>query len=199
MNTYHDSKNKPWNRILLILEKMLKHISAFWCALKASRKTLLLIVVVAVVSIVSTSLLSNMLRTTDNVYLPSLGTIKTIDVETYWDEHCENRRTTLDWGDIETGKSSNLTLYIKSVSNFVVTLNLTVTDWEPQNLSDYLTITWDYNDTLLNPSDVIQVTLTLTASSSEDFINYLVTNEVRAFSVVVHFIASEKIDVHTSQ
>ena len=87
--------------------------------------------------------------------------------------------------------SSNLTLYIKSTSNFIVTVNLTLTDWDPQNISDYISITWDYNGTLLNPGDVIPVTLTLTVPSSEDFINYLVTNEVRTFSVVVHLIASE--------
>lgn len=191
MNSFNESKNKPWNRIRRAWEKISKQALALFCALKASRKTILLMVIVALVSIACTSLISIMLLTTDNVYLPSLGTIKTIDVETYWDENLETKRETLDWGEIETGMSSNLTLYVKSTSNFVVTVNLTLTDWDPQNISDYLSITWDYNGTLLNPGDVIPVTLTLTVPSSEDFINYLVTNEVRTFSVVVHLIASE--------
>ena len=191
MNSFNESKNKPWNRIRRAWEKISKQALALFCALKALRKTILLMVIVALVSIACTSLISIMLLTTDNVYLPSLGTIKTINVETYWDENLETKRETLDWGEIETGMSSNLTLYIKSTSNFIVTVNLTVTDWDPQNISDYISITWDYNGTLLNPGDVIPVTLTLTAPSSEDFINYLVTNEVRTFNVVVHLIASE--------
>jgi hypothetical protein len=28
----------------------------------------------------------------DEIYLPSLGTVKTIEVETYWDPNGENRR-----------------------------------------------------------------------------------------------------------
>jgi hypothetical protein len=97
----------------------------------------------------------------------------------------------LDWGEIKTGESSNTTVYIKSVSNFEVTLNLKLTDWNPPSISDYITITWDYNGTHLNPDDVIPVTMNLSASSSENFVNYLVDNEIKQFNVDVHFIASK--------
>jgi hypothetical protein len=46
----------------------------------------------------------------------------------------------LDWGEIEAGKSVNTTVYIKSVSNFEVTLNLKITDWNPPDISDYITL-----------------------------------------------------------
>ena len=182
-------------------EKIAAKRNSFYCRLKASYKTLVLIAIVAVISIVSTSLISIMLsHSDDEIYLPSLGTIKTIDVETYWDPNGENRRENLTWNEIKIEKldldeikteTVNTTLYVKSVSNFRVTLNMFLTDWNPVEISDYLTISWDYNGTILNPGEIIPVTMTLSASSSDDFVNYLVENEITRFDVVLHIVASD--------
>jgi hypothetical protein len=182
-------------------EKIAAKRNSFYCRLKASYKTLVLIAIVAVISIVSTSLVSIMLsHSDDEIYLPSLGTIKTIDVETYWDPNGENRRENLTWNEIKIEKLNwdeikmnpvNTTLYVKSVSNFRVTLNLFLTDWNPVEILDYLTISWDYNGTILNPGEIIPVTMTLSASSSDAFINYIVQNEIKRFDVVIHIVASD--------
>jgi len=182
-------------------EKIAAKRNSFYCRLKASYKTLVLIAIVAVISIVSTSLISIMLsHSDDGIYLPSLGTIKTVDVETYWDPNGENRRENLTWNEIKIEKLEwdeikmnpvNTTLYVKSVSNFRITLNMFLTDWNPVEISDYLTISWDYNGTILNPGEIIPVTMTLSASSSDAFINYLVENEITRFDVVLLIAASD--------
>ena len=139
-------------------------------------------------------------KSDSDVYLPSVGTIKTIDVEIYWDPNGENKRETLSWDEIKIEKldgdeiktkTVNTTVYVKSVSNFRVTLNMFLTDWNPQAISEYITISWDYNGTLISPIEIIPVTMTLSASSSDDFINYLVENEIKRFDVVIHFVASD--------
>jgi hypothetical protein len=66
-----------------------------------------------------------------------------------------------------------------------------LTDWNPVEISDYLTISWDYNGTLINPDEIIPVTMTLSASSSDDFVNYVVSNEIRRFDFVIHIVASD--------
>jgi hypothetical protein len=182
-------------------EKIAAKLHSFICFLKASYKTLVLVAIVAVISVATTSLVSIMLSHSDNeIYLPSLGTIKTIGVETYWDPNGENRRENLTWNEIEIQKLGwdevkvnpvNTTLYVKSVSNFRVTLNMSLTDWNPVEISDYLTISWDYNGTILNPGEIIPVTMTLSASSSDAFIDYLVENEITRFDVVIHIVASD--------
>jgi hypothetical protein len=182
-------------------EKIVAQLHSFICFLKASYKTLVLVALVAVVSVAVTSLVSMMLSHSDNeIYLPSLGTIKTIEVETYWDPNGENRRENLTWNEIQIQKLEgdeakmnqvNTTVYVKSVSNFRVTLNMSLTDWNPAEISDYLTISWDYNGAILNPGEIIPVTMTLSASSSDAFINYLVENEITRFDVVIHIIASD--------
>jgi hypothetical protein len=176
-------------------------LRSFFVFLKSSYKTLFLVAIVAIISVASTTLVSILLSESDSeVYLPSLGTIKTIGVEVYWDPNGENRIETLSWDEIKIEKlewneikteTVNTTVYVKSVSNFIVTLNLNLTDWNPEAISDYITISWDYNGTRLNPSEVIPVTITLSASSSDAFINYLVENEIKRFDVAIHFVASD--------
>ena len=182
-------------------EKFVAQLHSFVCFLKASYKTLVLVAIVAVASVAVTTLVSILLsQSDDEIYLPSLGTIKTIEVETYWDSDGENRRENLTWNEIWIQKLGsdeaetaqvNTTVYVKSVSNFRVTLNMFLTDWDPAEISDYLTISWDYNGTILNPGEIIPVNMTLSAPSSDDFINYLVDNEISRFDVSVHIVASD--------
>jgi len=176
-------------------------LHSFFVFLKSSYKILFLVAIVAIISVASTTLASILLSKSDSdVYLPSLGTIKTIGVEIYWDPNGENKTETLSWDEIKTEKldwdeiktgTVNTTVYVKSVSNFRVTLDMFLTDWNPVEISDYITISWDYNGTHLNPDEIIPVTMTLSASSSNDFINYIIENEINRFDVAIHFVASD--------
>lgn len=191
MNAYNGLKTKGCEYTWNAFEKIAAQLHSFFCFAKASYKTLILVAIVAIISVVSTTLVSMMLGQSDyNVYVPSIGTIKTIDVETYWDQNGVNKRETLSWDEIKI-TPVNTTVYVKSVSNFRVTLNIFLTDWNPVEISDYLTISWDYNGTIINPGEIIPVTMTLSVSSSDAFIKYLVENEITRFDVVIHFVASD--------
>jgi hypothetical protein len=182
-------------------EKIASQLDSFVCFLRDSYKTLVLVAIVAVVSVAAASLVAIMLsHSDDEVYLPSLGTIKTIGVETYWDPDGENIRENLTWNEIRIEKVGwdefemnqvNTTLYVKSVSNFRVTLDMFLTDWNPAEISDYLTVSWDYNGTTLSPGEIIPVTMTLSASSPDAFITYLAENEITRFDVAIHIVASD--------
>ena len=191
MNISDGLKEKERDYARNAFKKIWAQLHSFFVFLKSSYKILFLVAIVAIISVASTTLVSILLSESDSdVYLPSLGTIKTIDVEIYWDPNGENKRETLSWDEIKTG-TVNTTVYVKSVSNFRVTLNLNITDWNPVEISDYLTISWDYNGTLINPGEIIPVTMTLSASSSDAFINYLVENEINRFDVAIHIVASD--------
>jgi len=201
MNASNGLKKKVCDYARNAFEKIVAQLDSFFVFLKSSYKTVILIAIVAIISVASTTLVSIMLSDSDyDVYVPSLGTIKTIEVETYWDQNGENKRETLSWGEIKIEKLNwdeikidplNTTVYVKSVSNFIVTLNLNITDWNPVEISDYLTISWDYNGTLIKPGEIIPVTMTLSASSTDAFIYYLVENEIKRFDVVIHIVASD--------
>lgn len=143
---------------------------------------ILLMLIVALASVVVSTTISFLLQRITNLYIPSLGTIRTLGVEAYFDTNLENKTEAINWGTIWPGSSQNVTLYIKSISNIETTLDLNTTNWNPTNLSDYMNLTWNYNGTTIHPSEIIQVTLTLSASSSNSFIMYLITNDVKQFS-----------------
>ena len=192
MNTSHRYQGATWNRSQESNLNWKDRIVSIFSALRASRKTLLLIVIVAVVSIAGTSIISVLLsNSSSEIYIPSLGTIKTIEVEAFSDAGCQHKKDALEWAEIEPGESISTSVYIKSVSNFNVMLTLNLTDWSPPEISDYLTLTWDYKGTRLDPGEVILINLNVSAPSSDDFINYLVDNEIKNFTVDVHFIAKE--------
>ena len=87
----------------------------------------------------------------------------------------------MDWGELSLGAYKNASFYIKSNSNVDVELNLNVTNWAPTGIEDYITISWNYNGTLLGPDDEIFVTVNLEVASSGEFITFLIENEVTAF------------------
>ena len=160
--------------------------------LNRSKKTLFLIFIVALASVALTTTISIMLSKTSNFTLPSLGTVKTIGVEVYWDQNLENKTETINWDEVWVGSSKNVTVYIRSISNSQIILNLNATDWNPTDVSDYMNLSWDYNGTLLNPGETIPVMLTLSIPSSYSFVNYLIDNDVQNFNVDIHIIAASE-------
>jgi len=201
MNVSNGLKEKASDYARNAFKRIWAQLCSFFVFLKSSYKILFLVAIVAIISVAGTTLVSILLsESVSEVYLPSLGTIKTIDVEIYWDPNGENKTETLSWDEIKIEKlewdeiktgTVNTTVYVKSVSNFRVTLNMFLTDWNPVEISDYITISWDYNGTHLDPGEIIPVTMTLAASSSNDFINYLVENEINRFDVTIHIVASD--------
>lgn len=181
---------------------MKKAFDSFDEFLRPSKRTVLLILVVAVITIVIGTLVSILLQRTTNLSVPSLGTIKTLGVEAYWDRNCENETKEVKWDTIWLGSSQNVTFYLRSISNIETTLNLKAMNWSfynrdkivvlpPANISQCMNLSWNYNETTIHSSEIIQVTLTLSASSSDSFISYLITNDVREFSLDIIITTSE--------
>jgi hypothetical protein len=73
-----------------------------------------------------------------------------------------------------------------------VILGLNVTGWAPAGIEDFIGISWDYNGTLLSPGpEAIMVTVNLDVSSSGDFIDFIVANEVTSFGFDINVYASD--------
>jgi hypothetical protein len=157
-----------------------------------SKKTVLLILVVAAVTIFLSAAISVWLSKVIKLRVPSLGNVITLGVEAYWDENCENRTEKVDWGMIWPGSSRNVTFYLRSISNVDARLSLNTRNWSPANVSDYMNLSWNYNGMPINRNQVVQVTLSLSASSSHPFINYVIANNIKEFSFDIIIDASEE-------
>lgn len=104
------------------------------------------------------------------------------DIAIYQDSNCTIPVSYIDWGSLEPGLTRKTTMYICNEGTEEVGLLVEAANWEPANISSYLNLTWNYNGVALFPSKTIEVTLTLSSSSSPDFTEYLVAYDVREFS-----------------
>jgi len=84
----------------------------------------------------------------------------------YEDPECSSRVPSVDWGVLEPGSTKNVIVYIRNEGTTAITLSLNATNWNPPNASDYMTLDWDYAGQVINPGEVVQVTLTLSVSPS---------------------------------
>ena len=134
--------------------------------LTKSRKNfrpLIFVIAICVFNIlVYTTVSVNILSTT----IGSGGTVKTVDVGVYWDEGCSDPVSYLDWGMVDPGYQKNVTIYVRNQANVPVSISLDTVNWDPPNASSYITLSWDYSGQLLELDGSIEVTLTLSISSS---------------------------------
>ena len=154
----------------------------------------MLIIIVSAATLLLSTTVSMWLSRFHNLHLPSLGTIRVIGVEAYGGNitTTPDEKQIIDWGTVYPGTFTNRSVFVKSISNLPVTLNLTISNIVFQNstvqnivenppIENPLNLTWDYNNALLYPNDEIYVTLTLKVSSDYSFVNYLINNNVEKF------------------
>jgi len=191
--------------------KVLKNILSFFKKVPLPRKeTILLVLVVALLTIIITTSISLLLEKYDNTRIPSLGTIRTIGVEAYGGSliQLSNGDKTLDWGTIYPGTLTKRSFYLKSQSTVPIILQLSTSNWtlldvDGENTTDFLKppdyiplneslrITWNYNGTPLSPNEEIYVTLTLNATDSIEFVDYLIDYQIREFSFDIIIVGNE--------
>jgi len=101
------------------------------------------------------------------ISISSRGTVLiTLGVGAYWDDNCSKPVMALDWGTIEPNYLKKITMHLRNEGNVEVTLNLSVTNWYPQEASNYIALDWDYDGRTLSPSEITEVTLVLSVSSA---------------------------------
>lgn len=153
-------------------------------------------------TLILSTAISMWLEKAQDLRVPTIATIKTSGVEAYWNRELTNRTESIDWGTIWLGASQNVSIYVRSISNIEITLdlaieNLTFSDSnenivaEPENMASYVNLTWNYNETKISPGETLQLTLTLSVGHSADFTEFLIANGVEKFSFDIYISTSQ--------
>jgi len=129
--------------------------------LKSEHGIFILAVTLALVGGVFVSGVMNASKT-----LPSTGSIKSINVDVYWDFDCTQNATVIDWDILEPGDMVNKTVYIKNSGSSGVTLYLSSIDWIPVEAENLFWFTWDMEGATVEADDVVQAVLMLEVSES---------------------------------
>lgn len=96
----------------------------------------------------------------------SRGTVKSINVEVYWDSSCTNVVNEIDWGTLDPGVSATRTIHVKNTGNAELTLHMHYSDWVPSEAGDYITLSWNKEGGTVGPDAVVEAVLTLSVSDS---------------------------------
>ena len=94
------------------------------------------------------------------------GIIRTVGLKAFIDPDLTVEAATIDWGHMSPGDNSSVTLYLKSTSTIPAELTFSTENWEPSAAQLFFTVTWNYNQQILDPSQVIPVIFTLRVSEN---------------------------------
>lgn len=157
-----------------------------------SIKTILIVIVVVVYTIVLTSLFVSVIDGYSTLRVPTIGNIIALGYEAHGgDIISAGENQTIDWGTIYVGTSTNRSFILKSKSNTITMPQLNATDWIFKNQQDQfvappsvigITVNWTLNNLFLTPNEEVNVTITLTVKYDATFVDYLINNHIRTFS-----------------
>jgi hypothetical protein len=94
------------------------------------------------------------------------GTITTLNVGLFLDQDSTQNCTSLSWGGVYAGESVSKTIYVKNTGDLPLTLSMSITDWNPKSANGPLSMTWNRENYVLDPEEVIDVALILTISEN---------------------------------
>ena len=97
--------------------------------------------------------------------ISNIGSIKAIGVDVFSDLNCTEPILQIKWGILEPNTSKTIATFVKNSGNSPVTLIVYAQNWLPVNCTDYMTLTASPNNALIQPSQVIEVNLTLSVAS----------------------------------
>lgn len=106
----------------------------------------------------------------------------TPNIAIYQDSNCTSPVSYIDWGSLAPGMTQNIMMYVRNEGKAELGLYLESMNWQPLNITHYLNLTWDYQNTLVLPGETLRVTLNLSSSSSPEFMEYLVAHDIAEFS-----------------
>lgn len=96
----------------------------------------------------------------------NFGAVRVVGVGVYWDINCTSPVNYLDWGELKAGSMKNITVFVRNEGSANATLFLNTSNWNPPDASKFITLGWDYDQQLLQPTEIADITLTLTISSA---------------------------------
>lgn len=123
-------------------------------------------VVLAIAGLLAATVITTFGIISSSRTVQNYGTVKTINVGVYWDSGCTNATTTINWGMLSPGGSSNCTFYVRNDGNYVVRLSMTTQNWNPTNASSLMTLAWNREGQALAAASTVSATLTLAVNAN---------------------------------
>ena len=122
------------------------------------------LILVVVTLVMTSALVFGLLSASTTI--SNTGNVKTVGVGVYWDSSCSQEVSLIEWGSLDPGETSSVTVYVRNEGSVAVVLSMTTENWDPTLASSYITLDWDRDDYVLSSGESVQAVLTLSVSSS---------------------------------
>lgn len=96
--------------------------------------------------------------------IENMAAMVTVDLEVYWDITATMRCERIDWGTLNPGEEKTITVFVKNTGGDAITGSFEVSGWDPPETGAYITLTWDFAATPLQPGRIRETHFTLTVS-----------------------------------
>ena len=126
-------------------------------------KTISIVAVVAMLAVAGTTVVALL---SVSKTLSNTGNVKAVGVGVYKDSGCSQVLSSINWGNVTPGSSSNYTAYIRNEGSVAVSLSKTTDDWNPATAAGNMTLSWNRDGYILSSNATVQAILTLSVSSN---------------------------------
>ena len=88
--------------------------------------------------------------------------VESLYIGVYWDLDCTKEVTSIDWGQLTPDSTNNVTIYIRNEETTLPCFaSLWTEDWRPAQAANHITLSWDYDNKIIELDETIPVILTL--------------------------------------
>ena len=105
-------------------------------------------------------------NTIDQTTTSSTALTASLELGVYRSQTSMQAVTQIDWGIVYPDDSRAYNLYLVNEGNVPCHLFLNATNWQPAQIREQITVTWDYNGEVVAPDQGINLTVTLTTAAN---------------------------------
>ena len=94
----------------------------------------------------------------------SRGEIKVLGVSVWQDLNLTTPLTVIDWGMLEPSENKTVSCYLRNEGNVPSLLTVYTENWQPVNASNWINLSWNLEDVVIDVAKAVEAQLTLTVS-----------------------------------
>ena len=147
-------------RMRRLVRQVNKKGEGFWRLLPSTR------VIACFVGVSVACLLVGAVIGASLVRIRNVGTIRAVGVQVYADAGLTTVLTEIAWGTLDPGESRSFNAWIKNTGNDAQTLMMLTDSWVPAAAQNSISLSWSYNNVVIQPGAAVAVTFTLAVNPS---------------------------------
>jgi hypothetical protein len=92
------------------------------------------------------------------------GVKASVAVGVYSDALCRVALNSINWGELESGASKNMTVYVRNEGKSAFVLAFSTINWNPSVAAESISVSWNYDRKPISPNKVVALVFTLSTS-----------------------------------